>query len=181
MNLFAFSSLLICITNLFIIFLVFLKGRNDRSNIIWLVFCIYISCWGLGGYKFSTTVNEKDALFWWQVANIGAICIPVTYYQFIYTFLDLKKNYQKSVLIVSYILGFIYLVFNFLLPEYFIGDLRFSFNQFFMTTFSYKNSLYISSSNIKSIEETSDSASKEMCSGISTVDASDSLSVQSSN
>jgi len=143
MNLFAFSSILICVTNLFIIFLVFLKGRSERINIIWSVFCVFILSWGIGGYKFSTTVNENEALFWWKVANIGAICIPITYYQFVYTFLDVKKNYQKSILVVSYILGIVYLSANFFLPKYFIGDLKLAFDQFFMTTFSYKNALYM--------------------------------------
>jgi signal transduction histidine kinase len=120
-----------------------LKGRNKQINIRWALFCIFISFWGLGGYKFSTVVSEEEAFFWWKIANIGGICIPIAYYQLIFAILNLKKKYQKSILIVAYILGSIFLIFNFLLPEYFIGDLRLAFNQIFMTGFSYKNPLYL--------------------------------------
>ena len=143
MNLFAISSILIVITNFFIVFLVLYKGRTERSNIIWVVFCIYITCWGIGGYNFSTADSQQDALLWWQIANIGGICIPITYYQFVFSFLNLKKRYQKSILIASYTLGIIFLTFNFFLPQYFIGELRLAFDHIYMTGFSYQNPLYL--------------------------------------
>ena len=143
MNEFAFSSILIFITNFPIAILVLNKRGNVRSNKIWAVFCIFISCWGIGGYKVATVGTAEEARLWWQVATIGAIFIPITYYQYIYSFLDLKANYQKKILVSSYVLGFFFLTANFFFPEYFIGELKLIFDHIFVTGFSYSNPLYL--------------------------------------
>lgn len=140
-NLFAVASIFVFISTFSIGIFVLLKRKNERLNQVWAIFCFFLSIWGIGSYNVSTVTSKEEAFFWWKIANIGAIFIPIGYYQFIYTFLSLKKYHHKSILVVSYFLGCIFLIFNFFFPEYFIGDL--TFNQIFKTNFSYKNPLYL--------------------------------------
>ncbi|HDK17699.1 MAG TPA: hypothetical protein ENG75_07135, partial [Nitrospirae bacterium] len=144
MNLIAFSSVLICVTNIFIAILVLLKGKNTRVNIIWAILCIFISIWGIGSYKFSTVLTIEEAFFWQQIANIGSIFIPITFYHFLYAFLKLNKKYQTNILITAYILGFVFLTFDLFIPQYFIGEPKLVFDHIYILQFSKNNPLYLS-------------------------------------
>ncbi len=127
MNLFAISSFLIFLSSLFIGFVVLWKKKTEFLAQIWCFFCILVSLWGFGGYKFSTATTYNKAFFWWQIAYISVILFPVVYIHFIFTFLGLKR---KRLLIFLYILAGIFMGFNFLAPNLFLGRLRYVFNQF---------------------------------------------------
>ncbi|MBI5208289.1 MAG: hypothetical protein HY934_10960 [Candidatus Firestonebacteria bacterium] len=144
MNLFSISCALIVIFNSFTFFFLILKGKNEKSNVIWLIFCVLVMIWGIGGYKFSSTTSKNEAFYWWKIANIGTILAPIIFYQFLYTFLNLKKKSQKSILIIAYIFSIVFLIFNFFFPENFIGNLRFAFNQIYVPEpFSSRNPVYL--------------------------------------
>ena len=143
-NFFAFSSILIVVTTVSMAIFILGKARYNKINQIWASFCILVSIWGISGYGFSTVSAKDDALYWWKVANIGAIFIPVVYYHFLYVFLDFKKTYLKHILYLSYFLGFVFLGINFIFPENFVGDVRLVFNHIYVPdSFNLKNPAYL--------------------------------------
>lgn len=126
MNLFALSGLLIGITNLFMIGIMLLKGRNKLHR-LWLFFCVSASCWGWGGYVIATTKDIQVANFWWRFTHIGIIFIPIFFTHFVYHFLSIKR---KWFLVIIYTLGIIFLITNFV-DRLFIANMRWVFNQFY--------------------------------------------------
>lgn len=128
LNTFSVSSLLVFFSNLAIAIFAFVRGENKKLNILWGYFCIMAAIWGLGGYKFSTTLSKETSFFWWQIAYIGVILVPLAYAHFVYSFLGVK---QKYLLICFYGLAFVLLFINFFARELFLSDLRFAFNQFY--------------------------------------------------
>lgn len=128
MSAFTISSILIAITNIFLGFFILWRSEDKHIKYIWSIFCFLVAMWGIGGYKISTVTSEEEASFWWQIAIIGPIFVPVLYYHFIFAFLQLKKKIYKYILAVSYVLAFCFLAVNIFFPENFVGDLKFIFN-----------------------------------------------------
>jgi len=107
MNPFALSGLLIGISSLFFGIFVYPKGRENRANRLWALFCFSVAIWGFGGYKVGLSVDLPAALFWWRITYIGIIFIPVLFYHFVYMFLGLKK---KKLLYLIYLFGLFFLI-----------------------------------------------------------------------
>jgi len=85
---------------------------------------------GFGALGFSLAAVKERAFFWRQIANIGVIFIPITFYHFIYAYLKLDKNYQK-IYCILFIFAELFFYSNFFAPKWvFTGDVRFVFNQF---------------------------------------------------
>ncbi|MCP4649063.1 MAG: hypothetical protein GY853_03120 [PVC group bacterium] len=131
MNLFTISSVLIFTFTLLIGIIAYWKGTDKKITKVWALFCLSISIWGMGGYIFSSTISKDVALLGWRITNIGVILIPVTFYHFIYLFLRLHKKSHRRILIGSYVLGSLFLVFNFLPRQFFVGDVSWVFGQFY--------------------------------------------------
>ena len=141
MNLFAISSLLVAATNLLMATLVLSKRQKERFHVIWGWFCLLIVIWGIGGYKFSTAKLEVDALFWWQIAYITPIFAPVMYSHFVCEYLKIKTKFFFPAL---YALAGIFLFFTFFAGKLFLGDLRFTFGEFYtLDWMKYKNPLWL--------------------------------------
>ena len=118
--LYGISSLLIMITSLGIALFVFAKGAKSRINRIWIIFTLCVAVYGLGAYRVSFSQNAESALFWWQVAYIGIILIPVLFMHFVYSILDIKRTFTFKAL---YFATFILLILNIFKRELFLGDL----------------------------------------------------------
>ncbi len=103
-----------------------LKGRK-KVHLAWSAFLASVVIWGIGMFKVSTSVTLEKSLFWWRIAEVGVILIPVFLIHFVIAFLGLKR---KILLFASYLIGafFIYLD---LFTNYLIHDLYFAFNQFY--------------------------------------------------
>ncbi|MBL7155034.1 MAG: GAF domain-containing protein [Candidatus Portnoybacteria bacterium] len=107
MNAFALSGLLIGIFCLLFGIFVYWKGRQNKSNKLWAIFCFSTAAWGFGGYKIGLIKDPLEALFWWRVTYVGIIFIPVLFYHFVYLFLGLKK---RKLLYLIYCFGFFFLI-----------------------------------------------------------------------
>ena len=107
MNAFAVSGLLTGIFCLLFGIFVYLKGRQNKSNKLWAIFCFSVAVWGFGGYKIGLIKNPSEALFWWRITYVGIIFIPVLFYHFVYQFLGFKK---KTLLYLIYLFGFFFLI-----------------------------------------------------------------------
>ncbi len=92
LTLFQVSALLTAAVSLFLGLFVFFNGEKNRLNFSWLLTSIVISVWSLGlfGVVFSTTKNI--AWFWQYILDIGGICVPVVYLNFL---LHLLKKERK--------------------------------------------------------------------------------------
>ncbi|MDD2732292.1 MAG: histidine kinase N-terminal 7TM domain-containing protein, partial [Candidatus Pacebacteria bacterium] len=126
MNAFAISGLFVGIPSVVVGIFTLLKGRN-KIHLIWTAFSFSIAIWGFGIYKIATTLDKNNAIFWWRIAEIGVIFIPIFLVHFVISFLELKR---KVFLTLFYILTAIFLYLN-ISTDYFINELYFAFNQFY--------------------------------------------------
>ena len=127
MNLFAIAGLFfVAIPALIVGPLVLIKSRK-KVHLIWAAFLSSVVWWGFGMYKIGTAIDSEIAFFWWRVAEVGVILIPVFLVHFVIIFLGLKR---KILLILSYLAAGILLYLN-ICTNYFIDKLYFAFDQFY--------------------------------------------------
>lgn len=129
MNLFAFVGLIVSIASVFLGFYCLLNAQN-RVHIIWSCFSFSVALWGLGIYKIALAVDVNSAVFWWRIAEIGVIFIPVLLTHFVLEFLGFHKN---KFLFALYLLTSFFVFIN-LFTNYFFGPVRFVFGQFYYIT-----------------------------------------------
>ena len=126
MNAFAITGLFVGIPSAIVGIFTLVKGRR-WLHLIWGGFCFSITIWGFGIYKIATTLDMMNAIFWWRVAEVGVIFIPVLLTHFVLEFLNLRK---KLFLSIFYLVTF-FLLFCNIYTNYFIDQVRFVFNQFY--------------------------------------------------
>lgn len=118
--------------------LVLLKGRK-KVHLTWAAFLTSVALWGFGMFEIGRSQDPITSLFWWKVAEIGVILIPVFFVHFVTSFLDLKRF---LVLSLFYIITFVFLFLN-IFTDFFIHDLYFAFNQFYYISSTPFYSLFI--------------------------------------
>ncbi len=126
MNAFAVAGILVLIPCITVGVFTLLKGRK-KIHFVWSGFCFSIALWGFGMYKIGTATNVDSSFFWWQIAEIGVILIPLFLVHFVIIFLNLKRR----ILTFLFYLFSAFLIFCDLFTKYFINDLYFAFNQFY--------------------------------------------------
>ncbi|MBI2047808.1 MAG: GAF domain-containing protein [Parcubacteria group bacterium] len=139
MNAFAIAGLFVLIPCITVGVFTLLKGRR-KIHFVWSGFCFSIALWGFGMYKIGTTVNIDSSFFWWRVAEIGVILIPLFLTHFVITFLALKRK----ILVVLFYSFSAFLIFCDLFTKYFINDLYFAFNQFYYISATRLYTIFIS-------------------------------------
>ena len=130
MNFFAFSSILNILTCIPLLFIFLIKGPK-KTSLFWIIFCLSVTGWGIGGYKIATALTEQEAFRWWQISWITAILTPVLYYHSMYVFLKLFKKLNKFILYASYFLACIFILLDLFFPETYLGGVKLVFNQFY--------------------------------------------------
>ncbi|MEK7072399.1 MAG: ATP-binding protein [Patescibacteria group bacterium] len=130
MNGFAVTGLVfVAMPSIIVGFFILVKGLRTLNNttLIWSAFLFSVALWGFGMYKIGTAIDPINSMYWWRVAELGVILIPVLLVHFVISFLGLKR---KLLLFIFYIVtaGFLYCdVFT----NYFVDKLYFAFNQFY--------------------------------------------------
>ena len=139
MNSFAVAGLLfVAIPSIIVGPFMLLKGRK-KVHFLWAAFLSAVALWGFGMFKIGTATNLVNSMFWWRVAEIGVIFIPVFLVHFVISFLELKR---KLFLILFYITTALFLYFD-IFTNYFIKDLYFAFNQFYYISSTPLYSIFI--------------------------------------
>jgi len=132
MNPFALSGLLLCVSATIFGLLSFVKGTK-YLNKVWGVFNFAIAIWGLGAYKFTTTLNQEEVYFWLHFGHIGVILAPALFFHFVHVFLGKSR---KSILYLVYSAALFFSVLNIVdwlnSTTLFIADLRYVFNSFYV-------------------------------------------------
>ncbi|MGE5196927.1 MAG: histidine kinase dimerization/phospho-acceptor domain-containing protein, partial [Deltaproteobacteria bacterium] len=81
-----------------------MKGPKTRTNRIWSALTIANATYGFGAYMVSLSGDAQSAFFWWQMAYLGIILIPVFFMHFVYSYLGIKRPvFLRSVYAVSFI------------------------------------------------------------------------------
>jgi len=104
----------------------FISGKKFE-HYIWSAFSLAVALWGFGIYKIATTAVEADAIFWWKIAEIGVIFIPVFFFNFIIEYLKIR---QRVILTLLYFLSGIYLYMD-ICTNLYVTNVVYSFNSFY--------------------------------------------------
>lgn len=132
MNLFALSGLLAFICAFIFGVFSWIKG-NDFLNKIWAFFNFSVAVWGLGAFRFSTTLDKDAVFFWLHLGHVGVILIPVFFIHFVFELLEIK---EKRILWVTYGIGLMFFCLNITdwlnLTNLFIVSLRYVFDSFYV-------------------------------------------------
>jgi len=105
---------------------VYAANRSHHVNRLWSIFCVAVSLWGFGGLLVGSTRDPNLALWWWRLAYIGVIFIPVLFYHFVVAFLGLRR--PKSLTAV-YVAGICFLLAD--ATPLFMPYVRWVFGQFY--------------------------------------------------
>jgi len=112
LTLFQVSTLITAFVSLFLGLFVFFSGEKTKLNFSWLLTSVSISLWSIGLFGVVFSTNITTAWFWQYVLDIGGICVPVMYFNFL---LHLTKKDKKFVLLQTFslIAGTALIVLNF--------------------------------------------------------------------
>jgi len=128
LNLFSLSGVVLTTTCLILLFIILRSGRN-RLQYIWGVFNVSLIIWGTSAFFIGRVDNELSALFWWKIAHIGIILIPVFFYHVIYLLCEID---HKNSLYFLYLQGVFFLALNIInINGLFISQTRFVFQSFY--------------------------------------------------
>jgi len=104
--------------------------RNRRSIVnrifFFLTFVVFI--WQIGTFLVLLSMQPDVALFWCRFVYIGAIFIPIVFYHFTISFLELK---QKKFILLNYLLGFFIFLPLSWTPYFIIDVYRYSWGYWF--------------------------------------------------
>jgi signal transduction histidine kinase len=83
--------------------------------------------YGAGAFVVGRARTPEDAILWWRLAHIGIIFIPITFFHYVYLFLEIKR---PKIVALVYALGFLFLGLDLFTPLL-IAHTRFVFNSFY--------------------------------------------------
>lgn len=126
LSVFSISGLLILTTSALMAVFMFIQNKL-LIHILWGIFCISVAFWGLGAFRIGAVADPGQALWWWRIAYIGVIFIPVLFTHFVYIFLKISRRWLIYLL---YAIGAFYLAAN-LLTDFFIRDVHYMFDEFY--------------------------------------------------
>lgn len=107
---YAIGILIAGILNTFFGIAVFLKNRKAVSNIVYGLLSLAIVIWCYSWFAMLLVDNNDGfALFFARLLNFGAVFIPVFYFHWILSLINLDKNRKKN-LLFAYILTFIFAI-----------------------------------------------------------------------
>ncbi len=134
LNPFAFAGLLLGFTCL-VVTIILVKFGKSHIHRTWALFNIAVAVWGIGAFLIGTATDITKAEFYWKLAHVGIIFIPVFLFHVIYILCDLN---QKKLLFSVYFLASIFLLLNLFAPKgVFTSDLYFAFSSFYYASQGY--------------------------------------------
>jgi len=138
---FTFSSLLVAISSVILALFLIIKAWTKPFAKLWLFYCLSVFIWGFGSVLFSITEIRETAIFWWQIAFLGAVFSPIIYYRFVYTYLNLKNFANDIIFYLSLIIGIFVFFVDFINPIWFFGGFNWRFNEFYWIDWSHNKNL----------------------------------------
>jgi len=108
--------------------LVLFKNTNNNKNRFYMLFSIILTIWAYACFVQSVTTDIKAAILYDKILYAAAVFAPTLFLHFISVYLNKKRNLALS---VSYILSWVFFVFNF--TPFFRKGVVFLFNNRFVT------------------------------------------------
>ncbi|PIQ35803.1 MAG: hypothetical protein CO060_03705 [Candidatus Yonathbacteria bacterium CG_4_9_14_0_2_um_filter_43_16] len=90
MNLFYTSSIILAFTSFLLGLMVYLKDRKNNLSKQWFIFSIFLAGWAISLYLVASAKSATTAFNWQYLLDIVALWVPVGYFNFITTLLNIK-------------------------------------------------------------------------------------------
>jgi len=98
---------------LFLVLLVFLKGRKRLVNQLFILFILCVAIWILGIYKVHTQISQESNLFWGRGSFASATLVPLSFLFFLKVFPNKSSLSLKKDLIFFSSLGILFVFLSF--------------------------------------------------------------------
>lgn len=112
MPFYAATGLINALTSTVLGAFVFAKNPKQPVNCKYALFNLMVAIWSYGYFFWQISGHEHEALFWARVLIGGAILIPVTFLDFVVTWLNVYER-NRRYLLLSYILSFLFVILDF--------------------------------------------------------------------
>jgi len=107
------DSLITGIVALFFGLIVLVKNRKNIVNQTGFLLTLATAFWAFGYWRWLSVYDDKSlALFWTRILSIGSTLIPVFYFHWIVSLLDLNKQ-KRKLIIACYSIAAFFLLFSF--------------------------------------------------------------------
>ena len=116
---FVMSALITALVSFIFAFFVLLKNKKSKVNQFWFAVCFSVFIWEIGLFLELTAHSVTQALFYNKILYVGAILIPIFYFNFVVALLNIAKK-KKRYIIVGYGLAFVFIVLN-LFTKWFVS------------------------------------------------------------
>jgi two-component system NtrC family sensor kinase len=128
---FSLSGLVLVITGIVLLVIILMSGKT-RLHYMWGVFNVAVMIWGTSVFFIGRSEDPVTSEYWWKIAHIGVILIPVFFYHVVRLLCGLP---EKKILLYIYIQGVVFLVLNVLdINDLFLSKMKFVFNSFYYFT-----------------------------------------------
>ena len=126
MSYYALTGLINAVTSTFLGLIVYFTSSKRSINKSFGLFCLSVAIWSWAYIFWPEAQTKENSLFWFRALHVGAVLIPVTYFYFVITFLNIYKE-KKRILEFGYLL--ILFFWAFIFTPFFIKDMvpKFSF------------------------------------------------------
>lgn len=92
-DIFAKIGLINCIISVFMMMQILIKARKSRVNWEFILLAFSIAFWSFGYWRWLSSVEYVDALFWSKLFTVGSILIPFSFFLWAVSLLGLTKKY----------------------------------------------------------------------------------------
>jgi signal transduction histidine kinase len=111
---FTIASLLTAIISFFLGIFVYLKNTKSAVNRSWLFLSINVSIWSFGIFALHNSPDKAHALFWIRFMYCGSIFVPSSFLHLIFCTSGINFYARnKKIIIATYLISVIFLIFNF--------------------------------------------------------------------
>ena len=92
MQIFAISGLINAISALGLGFFVILKDQKRQTNRLFFLMTLALSIWAFAYWRWLSSADHQTALMWVKILSTGSLFIPVFYFHWVVSVLDLQKQ-----------------------------------------------------------------------------------------
>jgi len=124
-NLFTISTLILTITSSILTAILLSFGKTPLHR-VWGLYNLSVTLWGVGGFFAGISRSPESALFWWRIAHLGVVTIPIFLFHATVLFCNIKRY---LLLTLVYLQGIIFII---LIPtNMFFSGIHLIFSQFY--------------------------------------------------
>src|SRR3989338_5481320 len=105
---FIISAVINAVTSISLGIFVYFQNPKKKLNLYFSLFAISVAFWSMGYFAWQTAKDAGTAMAWLRVLMTGAVFIPIFYFHFVVTLVELSRK-LRTLLIGGYLfaLGFV--------------------------------------------------------------------------